>query len=91
MSCIAYNTSGCDSNVEDMKAVSSSLDNLRKQAENRCPWLTPDLCGVSPPCPAEFAGCDIYLQLDLLNNPLDDPCRLVFTFLSSKSVKSFVG
>ncbi|XP_025093847.1 uncharacterized protein LOC112563758 isoform X2 [Pomacea canaliculata] len=79
MSCIAYNTSGCDSNVEDMKAVSSSLDNLRKQAENRCPWLTPDLCGVSPPCPAEFAGCDIYLQLDLLNNPLDDACSILET------------
>ena len=75
--CTAFNTSNCNTEEDSLQMVMGALDTLRVTAGYRCPWLTPDLCTRTPPCPAQFVGCDIQLQINLMNNPLDDVCLYV--------------
>ncbi|KAK7499321.1 hypothetical protein BaRGS_00009296 [Batillaria attramentaria] len=72
--CAAFNTSSCDMETDTMSYVLEALGELRDEAGNRCPWLSPDLCSREAPCPVQDAGCDVSLQLDLFNNPLQDVC-----------------
>ena len=57
--------------------VMGALDDLREEAGYRCPWLTPDLCTRTVPCPAQHAGCDVQLQINLMDDSLDDVCKYV--------------
>ncbi|XP_070211137.1 uncharacterized protein [Littorina saxatilis] len=75
--CAAFNTSSCDRDESSVQSVMNALDALREEAGYRCPWLTPDLCTRNTPCPAQDAGCDVDLQVNLLNRPLDNVCTFI--------------
>uniref|UniRef100_A0A2C9LI81 VWFD domain-containing protein n=1 Tax=Biomphalaria glabrata TaxID=6526 RepID=A0A2C9LI81_BIOGL len=67
MVCVATNTTSCDSESSDVKAIRESLDEFRQAADTQCPWLSDDLCTKQEICSVVTAGCEVELENGLIN------------------------
>ncbi|CAL1529689.1 unnamed protein product [Lymnaea stagnalis] len=67
MVCVATNTTSCDAESGDVKAIRESLKDIRTTAYGQCPWMSDDLCSNEEICPVVNAGCEVDLERGMIN------------------------